>query len=190
MIEDAAEKRASIKVLCEAIKLEVATKRYIDFANKFYAILPTELRHVVYQHIWNDKAFSQYTAESLLAFTVKQRKLEPTTKILSQAYSCPQNHYTCFQDTNLPAYVRRDLAGLEVAKEVVTMYYRVVGIPHEFNQYNIKSHLLEDQFHLHVSPVGHIRRIEHEISNIVKSDFKYSEITRRLEIVNRTETWR
>jgi hypothetical protein len=175
IIEDAVEKRASIEPLCEAAKLEVAQKRCLDFAAKLYTIFPTELRHMVYEYIWNDRALSKSTAKSLLVLPSLRESVDCTRNTRS---------WTFVDSGDLPICVRREFVGLDVAKETVATYYRTVGLPRTVYYYEIKFQLLRDHFHIGVLPVDHIRRIEHEIDDVVKDIFENRDEARQLYIVD------
>jgi hypothetical protein len=124
----------TIEALCQAARLEDARKRCHDFATRFYDTFPAELRHMVYDYIWDDQVFNKSTADTLLAIPRKY---------------CSKITCTCFSDSELPVCVRRDFVGLDVAKEVVASYYGTFGmhLGCGFSEF-FDDHLFEDHFHV------------------------------------------
>jgi hypothetical protein len=141
----------TIEALCQAARLEDARKRCQDFATRFYDTFPAELRHMVYEYIWDDQVFNKSTADTLIA--------------IPRRY-CSKITCTCFSDSELPVCVRRDFVGLDVAKEVVASYYGTFGmhLGCSFSAF-FDDHLFEDHFHVGVLPVDHVRQVEIDVGS-------------------------
>jgi hypothetical protein len=148
-----------------------------EYARKFRAALPTELRDMVYAQVWDretvERAFDNVCpkvppvvlTDNLIAlYDDAEEGWQPNSPLvgdMSWQMACRHEPCACFRWWQLPFWVQHQFVGFEVAKEAAAAYYRA-GLPRRLSSgfSELDDMLSTDHFHLGVRPFDHLRRLE------------------------------
>ncbi|KAI4953574.1 hypothetical protein J4E91_002421 [Alternaria rosae] len=167
-------RRTTVGKDCQHLSRIVAEKLCRNFVDKFHAILPPELREMVYDYVWNEPMlrlvfddvtlYEKTSNTTSVPLSVASTDRRGRANINSAPWSvpCGRNTCRCFHWQKLPFWVQHQYVGKDVAKEVAKAYYRNMhACQLDADHLNGLTDLLsEDHFHLDVKPVDHIRRLE------------------------------
>jgi hypothetical protein len=160
----------------DKLSLLVAEKLCRQFADKFQAALPRELRDLVYEHVWDDLVqdltFDDVTLYATTPGPPQDMDLVRSTPVLGTAstaekiskpwsVSCTEHPCRCFDWWELPTWAQHQFVDMDTAREVAAAYYRLIQpkcLGKELHE--LQDFLSVDHFHLGVKPTDDIRRLE------------------------------
>jgi hypothetical protein len=170
-----------------------------EYARKFQAALPLELRELVYAQVWDsetvehafdnvcDRLSAVVLARNQIALYSNDEKSLSVTTLLQEApwtVVCPHHACACFRWWQLPFWVQHQFVGLEVAKETAAAYYRA-GLPKHLSMLSV------DHFHMGVKPADHLHRLELDLSEfeyhfiVSAGSEEHNNRRHRLETINK-----
>lgn len=105
---------------------------------------------MIYVYIWDPDTVKKAFQD------VRSRELCHTPWLVQ----CEGKRCQCFKFDEMPLYVQHQVVGINVAREVVTAYYKTMYPESlEYDIHDLHTFLTRDHFHLGLIPADHIRRL-------------------------------